>query len=84
MRVLNTYASIVEDYSTRTLTFDSDTLNAFAGVLTMLLNTIDSKSVGGLIDSLLDHCLLWTHDTQSPGPEPRRKKRFPSFSWAGW
>jgi Heterokaryon incompatibility protein (HET) len=75
------YASLVHEYSTRELSYDTDVINAFSGISSVLGYFLNSSSVSGLIECVLDACLLWvpgnsnTHD---------RNSKFPSWSWAGW
>jgi hypothetical protein len=96
----NAYVQCAERYSQRILTFDSDSLNAFGG----MIKRFESFKVG-----ILRH--LWgipffdPHDDHSPGDivdyagfllaglcwkhdmkvkSPRRRKGFPSWSWTGW
>lgn len=53
------YALAVEDYSARSLSFDSDALNAFAGIMDYLRPIMRSGYVYGLPESELDEALLW-------------------------
>lgn len=75
------YASIVHEYSQRELSYDTDVINAFSGVCATLGHFLNSSSVGGLLECVLDVCLLWV-----PGKNNThtRNINFPSWSWAGW
>jgi hypothetical protein len=82
------YATFVDRYTSRQLTFQSDILNAFQGILNML-----SKSTGsaqrfncGLHEEYFDLALLWI-----PSERNRRRDvklegdvKYPTWSWAGW
>lgn len=91
------YMGIVEKYTARDLTYDSDSLNAFAGIIrkfetaTVAVNQIwgvpfccgeDEKETS---DSFLNG-LVWAHKSNNINSRcyPRRRPEFPSWSWAGW
>ena len=79
------YASLVEQYNRRQVTYDSDIMNAFAGVMTQMRGGFPAGFYGGIPEFYFDICLLW---------QPRRglRPRFltkdtaslPSWSWIGW
>jgi hypothetical protein len=75
------YASLVHEYSKRDLSDDTDVINAFSGISAVLGHILDSGSVSGLIECVLDNCLLWV-----PGDSKTHSRNldFPSWSWAGW
>lgn len=75
------YASLVHEYSKRKLSYDTDVINAFSGISTVLGHLLNSRSVSGLIECVLGVCLLWV-----PGISNIhcRNLNFPSWSWAGW
>jgi hypothetical protein len=73
------YFQVVQAYTLRTLTFPSDTLNAFSGIGAVLSQALSSEMVYGLPASIFDLALLW-----QPAGEMSRKEGFPSWSWAGW
>ncbi|KAL9584819.1 MAG: hypothetical protein Q9212_001886 [Teloschistes hypoglaucus] len=85
---LNTicYSTIVESYTSRHLTYESDILIAFQGIETLLRPLFRSDFIFGLPRSELDSQLLWQHAS----PCKRRRDLvtgfpiFPSWSWAGW
>ncbi|KAI4198196.1 MAG: hypothetical protein LQ350_005432 [Teloschistes chrysophthalmus] len=80
------YSTIVESYTSRHLTYESDILIAFQGIETLLRPLFRSDFIFGLPRSELDSQLLWQH----AGPCARRRDpftgiaMFPSWSWAGW
>lgn len=80
------YARSVEEYSARSLSFESDALNAFAGVMNYLRPIMRSGYIYGLPQTVLDEALSW-----KPKGLIRRRVHtdsgtsiFPSWSWAGW
>lgn len=89
------YRKLVEEYSLRSLSFESDGLNAFAGILEALEETTGQKFLWGLPAALLGTALSWPCET---GRTSRRTALcqiksddgtsiscpFPSWSWAGW
>ncbi|KAG6365754.1 hypothetical protein INS49_007365 [Diaporthe citri] len=65
-------------FSERTLTYESDKLNAIAGCLDMLGRQKGTHFVHGLPSVDFHYALLWG------GEYDRRRPGFPSWSWAGW
>lgn len=94
------YLVLATNYTSRTLSFDSDSLNAFLGIVAhfekskypiLHLEGIPYVSPGIFIDGAvrLDSAvagLCWRHvDCRWSGrPEVRRRVEFPSWTWAGW
>jgi len=93
-----TYARHVEGYNRRTLTYDSDVLNAFSAILSEYsLQDSLKKFCWGLPLRDFTQALLWHirnfHLTPREFQPLRRRKRddlpsngrlFPSWSWIGW
>lgn len=81
-----TYHRVVQNYTSRHLTYPSDILNAFKAIETRFRPLFRSDFVFGLPRSELDSQILW----QPAGPMKRRRDPvtnlpiFPSWSWAGW
>ncbi|KAF7520783.1 hypothetical protein G7054_g12666 [Neopestalotiopsis clavispora] len=87
------YMRFIREYAKRSLTFDSDSLAAFAGVSRYLQSTgpqvshilgipyIPSLLGVGTAKCTLVHLLCWFHMGDSV---PRRKAHFPSWTWVGW
>jgi hypothetical protein len=72
------FLGILQAYVCRELSNPEDILNAFSGVsefLTPLLGVFH----WGFPESLFHHAISW----MGP-PQLRRRKSFPSWSWAGW
>ncbi|KAF5660908.1 Heterokaryon incompatibility protein [Fusarium heterosporum] len=76
----NTYASMVRDYTGRTLSFQSDILKAFAGVEGSLAETYDCPFIYGLPEKYFPLALMWDStdgtNIRTEGPP------IPSWSWA--
>ncbi|EXJ65765.1 uncharacterized protein A1O5_11006 [Cladophialophora psammophila CBS 110553] len=82
------YALLVQEYSMKNLSYDSDILNGFAGLCSFFLHRWRLKFICGspLESSLFASALLWYH----PHMGIRRRNYdddsnlFPSWSWSGW
>ncbi|KAK2593514.1 hypothetical protein QQS21_008780 [Conoideocrella luteorostrata] len=85
---------LLQQYTTRELTFDADSLNAATGLLQMLakktpptlhlmglpyIPSDDNQAV--LVEPYVFASLSWHHRS---GIIPRRRPDFPSWTWAGW
>ncbi|PYI04758.1 HET-domain-containing protein [Aspergillus sclerotiicarbonarius CBS 121057] len=86
------YGSLVESYTRRTLRFDSDVLDAFSGISSLLNrdNYMDcwEEMYSGLPRRDFLYALLWC-PVQTPIRRPPRtrdqiEESFPSWSWIGW
>ena len=91
------YIKLVEKYTPRKLSYESDILDAFSGLFAVLNDYFESDIISGLPASVLDLVLLW-----SPAARLLRRgcklltmenkyvirgqanRNFPSWSWAGW
>ncbi|KAK8059008.1 HET-domain-containing protein [Apiospora phragmitis] len=73
------YESIVQAYSQRTLSFESDRLEAISGCLTILSHSQGVHFLKGLPTVDFHYALLRTL-----GEYDHRREGFPSWSWAGW
>lgn len=65
----------------RVLTYQSDTLNAFAGLSKFLGSTLDTNMYFGLPQSIFPRTILWEVRDRM---QMQRREEFPSWSWAGW
>ncbi|KAI2775637.1 HET-domain-containing protein [Daldinia loculata] len=87
------WCHLVQRYTARTLSHDSDSLNAFAGIARVLsklepstlhlvgLPYVLSADDTELIDKYFLISFCWHHKGDST---PRRRPDFPSWTWAGW
>ena len=80
---LTEYARLVEQYNVRSLTYDSDVLSAFLGVMTQMCYGFPAGFYGGLPEFYFTVCLLWQ---PGGGLRPRSAQAgcAPSWSWLGW
>ncbi|KAI0599870.1 heterokaryon incompatibility protein-domain-containing protein [Biscogniauxia sp. FL1348] len=92
------YAKMVDEYSSRNLTFPGDIMNAFIGGLRRFqrkceLNGIQLSFLFGLPVTWFELGLCWNHASGSRDWERRTQKwqdpsgvkvPFPSWSWMGW
>ena len=74
------YLRLMRSYTTKKMSHDVDSLNAFSAMFTRLAEIYYK---GGFVQGLpvedLPKALLWFHPTP-----PRRRIDFPAWSWAGW
>ncbi|KAM0342024.1 hypothetical protein ACHAPU_009752 [Fusarium lateritium] len=74
------YLDWVADYTSRQLSFGSDTLNAFSGIGNSLSEVFGSAFIFGLPEKYLNQALMWnvSNNTELRTTEPG----IPSWSWA--
>ncbi|CAN9426499.1 unnamed protein product [Alternaria alternata] len=84
------YLSNVEDYTSRKLSFDVDSLNAFQGIIRQFSQEkyafnhvwgLAYPSNGPKPLDMFVHSLTWMHRAKT---KARRRNLFPSWTWAGW
>ncbi|KAK5384042.1 hypothetical protein LTS13_002235 [Exophiala xenobiotica] len=76
---------VLEIYQGRDLTDENDALSAMAGMLGRVAGSAKTKIVQGLPTHIFPLALLFLHTgTEGARTAPRRRKKFPSWSWAGW
>lgn len=82
VRKMCDYQDLVEMYTRRDLSFQSDILNAFAGLGNVIASQLGSKMLFGMPETHLQEALLWSH----AGAPQRREglAGIPSWSWAAW
>lgn len=87
------YSDCVDEYTGRDLTYPSDIMNGFAGLMSFLGDKYDWTFCWGLPNEHFALALLWTwtlsHDkeamTRRDGArDTETGKKFPSWSWTGW
>ncbi|KAE8343075.1 hypothetical protein BDV24DRAFT_173444 [Aspergillus arachidicola] len=84
------YRVLLEDYSGRALSFDSDGLNAFLGIIGALERSTAERFFWGMPTAFLESALAWGHRSHAlrrrHGVQTLSKdqSQFPSWSWVGW
>ena len=91
------YIKLVEMYTLRKLSYESDILDAFSGLFAVLNEYFESDIISGLPASVLDLVLLWAPAARIPRRGCKLltmentnfdlgqvSRNFPSWSWAGW
>lgn len=73
------FMKYVEEYTKRNLSYDSDALNAFAGVINFFRDNISLASTAGIPNATFGLDLLWNAVNYL-----KRRSGFPSWSWVGW
>jgi hypothetical protein len=82
------YTGALWEYSHRELGYESDVLNAFGGVLNVLLQRLRNgrsptfSHMYGLPSFIFDWAVLWERADREP--LRRRSGGWPSWSWCGW
>lgn len=96
LKVFEHYLSAIQSYSSRHLRYDSDSLNAFQGIIQRYsefqkpFNAIWGVPYPAQEEERAAYfrcALTWCHASQSnwkKSTEPRRRPEFPSWTWAGW
>ncbi|KAI1435586.1 heterokaryon incompatibility protein-domain-containing protein [Xylaria sp. CBS 124048] len=76
------YDSSINNYTRRRMTNETDSLNAFRGMLTALSKQAFPQGfIQGLPLRSHPYSLAWVH---SRGVTPKRRAMFPTWSWVGW
>lgn len=79
---LRVFGGMLSTFTSRRMTNESDSLNAFLGVLAMMEKfSFPSGFTWGLPLQSHPQSLAWTHDRRA---SRKRRAAFPSWSWAGW
>lgn len=90
--ILHSYTTLVNEYCTKTLSFQADIEKAFGGLASIIEQWCGGYPVvHGLMTSFLGYSLLWSFcaDPVSPSYKSKpelgaRRSAFPSWSWVGW
>lgn len=73
------YEGLIQSYSEKVLTYDSDIYQAFAGIARYIKSELKTNLCHGIPETYFDWFLLWTN------LKPLRRREFaPSWSWSGW
>ncbi|KAL9045709.1 MAG: hypothetical protein Q9214_001292 [Letrouitia sp. 1 TL-2023] len=84
--IWNSYRRAVIEYTKRTISDESDAVNAFQGIARLLQPAFKGDFLFGLPETELDIALLWQSTSlirRRVNPETK-KPLFPSWSWVGW
>lgn len=84
--IWGSYEKAVAQYTKRSLSDDSDAVNAFQGIADLLQAAFKGDFLCGLPETELDIALLWQPASliqRRVHPETQ-KPLFPSWSWTGW
>ncbi|KAL5321428.1 hypothetical protein ACEPPN_009386 [Leptodophora sp. 'Broadleaf-Isolate-01'] len=73
------FEGLIQGYSERVLSYESDIYNAFAGVSRQMMFRLDTDICHGIPTVYFDWFLLWR-----PLSNQTRRTLGPSWSWAGW
>lgn len=78
------YRRAVDDYTKRNLTWESDAVNAFAGVEHIVRQGMNTKFWFGLPSFAFEQALLWNAREPLERRTKSNEELFPSWSWAAW
>ena len=88
------YCRCVEEYTSRKMSFDSDGLNAFAGISRLMEKFLQSEMIYGMPKRFMLESLGWcsrgsilrrrTQITIDEKGETVNRPIFPSWSWVAW
>jgi hypothetical protein len=78
------YWKLVKEYAKRAMSHESDSLNAFSGILSRLEARFNIRTSWGLPVNRIPSYLLWSHDAEAGDRRIHRRQGFPSWSWVGW
>lgn len=76
------FYDLIEDYSKQHLSYQSDALNAFAGLTEMIKADCGLDICYGLVSTALTLGMTWRLEEGSTAA--RSRQGFPSWSWCGW
>lgn len=76
------YFDLVSKYAQRQLSYASDALNAFSGILSMLSDYSHEKFLWGLMNSTFERQLYWVGKAKMRNVP--QKGYFPTWSWVAW
>ena len=75
------FSSLIQQYTSRTLTCRQDTYKAFSGLVHILEDLTGAKIFQGLHVSEFNRCLCWDNEESR---KLRSGNEFPSWSWLAW
>ncbi|KAI8660883.1 HET domain-containing protein [Fusarium keratoplasticum] len=83
----NIYESLVKQYTRRTLTYPSDSLNAFVGILSAIEDSFGWQFASALPENCFDLALLWSSMWQGrlrPREPLGSACKSPTWCWTAW
>lgn len=81
MTLATMYVNVMEEYTQKALTYQSDAMNAVKGIGRTMSEIMRSDLFMGIPACAFDLFILFTSQQQ---PSLRRRPGFPSYSWSGW
>jgi Heterokaryon incompatibility protein (HET) len=80
------YAELIELYSKRQLSFQTDALNAVAGMLKVMQNRLGGDLIAGVPSQYLDLVMMWSpaEPLDRTTPIGAGANVFPTWSWTAW
>ena len=87
------YRTVLKDYSGRSLSFQSDALNAFSGIIRAFERSAGHSFIWGMPSGFLESTMAWGSQTHSLRRRignnltvgaMKEDHWLPSWSWAGW
>lgn len=85
-RDFDSYAELIEMYSRRQLSFQTDIINAVTGMLKVMHDHIGGDLIAGVPSQYLDLVMMWTpaEPLDRITPIGEGANAFPTWSWAAW
>ncbi|KAI8662958.1 HET domain-containing protein [Fusarium sp. Ph1] len=83
----NIYESLVKQYTRRTLTYPSDSLNAFVGIFSAIKDSFGWRFASALPENLFNFALLWSpmwQDRLRPREPLGSACKSPTWCWTAW
>ncbi|KAJ9139155.1 HET-domain-containing protein [Pleurostoma richardsiae] len=81
------YCRLVEEYTSRSMTFASDRIRGIASLFATLRSVFGCSFLYGLQEQMFLESLLWQPAARLrrvPNDPKKNRPLFPSWSWAGW
>jgi hypothetical protein len=80
------YGVYLQNYGLRELTNDTDTVNAFQGILNRIAKNLGTPTLAGMPQPMLDMALIWYYrpDIAGGAGNAFRARHAPSWNWAAW
>ena len=75
------FSRLIEEYTSRTVTYEQDTYKAFSGLVRILEDLTGARIFQGIHVSDFNRSLCWDHEESS---KLRAGNEFPTWSWLAW